>query len=88
MVIGVSSEEMDAVINGGQLLRGLTSEIICFGVMKMVAPLTTIAILKTMDTFVEPIERMDDIARENSHGISGTLLNIQEHGFEKLRELY
>ena len=47
MVIGVSSKEMDVVINGGQLLRGLTPEIICFLVMKMV---NAIIIRKTVVT--------------------------------------
>ena len=47
MVIGVSSKEMDVVINGGQLLRGLTPEIICFLVMKMVI---AIARRKKVDT--------------------------------------
>ena len=46
MVIGFSSEEMDAVINGGQLLRGLTPEIICFLVMNTVTLLIAIAIQK------------------------------------------
>ena len=50
MVIGVSSKEMDVVINGGQLLRGLTPGIICFLVMKMVI---ADAIKKRMVTLTE-----------------------------------
>ena len=54
---------MDAVINGVQLLRGLTQEIICFLVMKMV---TLIAIKVVTLIPINKVETLKDLFMQHS----------------------